>query len=47
MSNAFPERVFSLMGQVWTKLRNRIEVELVKVELFTVINFDICHIINS
>lgn len=39
-SNAFPERVFSLMGQVWTKLRNRMEVELVKAELFTVINFD-------
>lgn len=39
-SNAFPERVFSLMGQVWTKSRNRMEVELVKAELFTVINFD-------
>lgn len=39
-SNAFPERVFSLMEQVWTKSRNRMEVELVKAELFTVINFD-------
>jgi len=38
--NAFPERVFSLIGQVWTKSRNRMKVELVKAELFTVINFD-------
>jgi len=37
-SNAFP--VFSLMEQVWTKSRNRMEVELVKAELFTVINFN-------
>ena len=28
------------MGQIWTKSRNRMEVELVKAELFTLINFD-------
>lgn len=39
-SNAFPERVFSLMGQIWTKQRNRMEVELVKAELYILINFN-------
>lgn len=36
----FPVEVFNLMGQVWTKSRSRMKVELVKAELFTVINFD-------
>lgn len=38
-SKAFPERVFSLMKQTWTKTSNRMEVDLVKAELLTIINF--------
>lgn len=40
ISNTFPEIIFNLIGQVWTKSRNRMEVELVKAKLFIVINFN-------
>lgn len=39
-SSAFPERVISIMEQVWTKVRNLMEVDLVKAELFVVVNFN-------
>ncbi|XP_031329485.1 uncharacterized protein LOC116170636 [Photinus pyralis] len=39
VSNAFPERIFSLMGNLWTDERNRMRVELVKAELCVKLNF--------
>lgn len=41
-SNAFPERIFSLMNSKWRSDRNRMSVSLVKAELqvFTNYNFD-------
>lgn len=39
-SNAFPERVFSLMGSKWRSERNRASVELIKSELQVFVNFD-------
>lgn len=40
ISNAYVEKVFSIMNNVWTDLRNRMRTELVKAELFTKLNFD-------
>jgi hypothetical protein len=40
-SNAFPERVFSLMNAKWRGDRNRMLVSLVKSELQTFINYDL------
>lgn len=39
-SNAFPERVFSLMGSKWRSERNRASVDLIKSELQVFVNFD-------
>lgn len=39
ISNAYVEKVFSVMKNVWTDLRNRMRVELVKAELLTKLNF--------
>ncbi|XP_060088693.1 uncharacterized protein LOC132567096 [Heteronotia binoei] len=39
-SNAFVERVFSLMSARWTETRNRCNVDLVKAELQVKVNFD-------
>jgi len=39
VSNAFVERIFSLMGQCWTDERNRMRSELVKAELMVKVNF--------
>jgi len=39
VSNAFVERIFSMMGQCWTDDRNRMRSELVKAELMVKINF--------
>ncbi|XP_060096772.1 uncharacterized protein LOC132573285 [Heteronotia binoei] len=39
-SNAFVERVFSLMSAHWTETRNRCNVDLVKAELQVKVNFD-------
>ena len=38
-SNAFPERIFSLMNAKWRDDRNRMSVELVKAELQVFANF--------
>lgn len=40
ISNAFVERIFSIMEAVWRDDRNRMRVSLVKAELATRINFD-------
>lgn len=40
VSNAFPERIFSLMSNLWTDERNKMRVDLVKAELCTKINFN-------
>lgn len=40
ISNAYVERVFSVMKNTWTDLRNRMRVELVKAELLTKFNFN-------
>lgn len=40
ISNAYVERIFSLMGNAWTDNRNRMRVELVRAELFIKLNFD-------
>lgn len=40
ISNAYVERVFSIMGNTWTDLRNRMGVEMVKAELLVKLNFD-------
>jgi hypothetical protein len=40
ISNAFIERVFSLMENVSTDNRNRLRVEVVKAELCTKVNFN-------
>ena len=39
-SNAFPERVFSLMNSKWRSDRNRATVGLIKAELQVFVNFD-------
>lgn len=39
VSNAFTERVFSIMGNVWTDNRNRLDVDVVKSEIQCKINF--------
>ena len=39
-SNAFPERIFSLMNAKWRDDRNRMSISLVKSELQTFINYD-------
>ncbi|XP_043384623.1 zinc finger protein 572 isoform X4 [Chelonia mydas] len=38
-SNAFVERVFSVMKNLWTDERNRLQVDLVKAELFVHFNY--------
>jgi len=38
-SNAYVERVFSMMNQKWSKERNRCHVELIKSELQISLNF--------
>ena len=38
-SNAFPERIFSLMNSKWTCDRNRMSVEPVKAELQVFANY--------
>lgn len=40
ISNAYVEKIFSIMGNVWTNLRNRLRVDMVKAELATKLNFD-------
>ena len=40
VSNAYVERIFSIMGNTWTDNRNRMRVELVKAELCIKLNFD-------
>lgn len=39
VSNAFCERVFSIMNQLWSDNRNLLSTELVKSELMIIINF--------
>jgi hypothetical protein len=39
-SNAFPERIFSLMNAKWRGDRNRISISLIKSELQTFVNYD-------
>lgn len=39
-SNAYVERVFSIMNQKWSKERNRCKVELIKSELQISLNFE-------
>ena len=47
-SNAFPERIFSLMNAKWCDDRNRMSIELVKAELQVFANFnDDCHSFHS
>jgi hypothetical protein len=44
ISNAFPERVFSMMGYIWSDDRSQLRPEVVKAELATKINFEMkCH----
>lgn len=40
VSNAFCERIFSLLNNLWTKERNRMSFDLVKAELQTRINYE-------
>jgi len=40
ISNAFVERVFSLMGNLWSEERNRLSVEKVKSELCVKLNYN-------
>lgn len=40
ISNAFVERVFSLMGNLWTDERNCLSVDMVKAELIVKVNYD-------
>ena len=40
ISNSYVEKVFPVMKNVWTDLRNCMRVELVKAEFFTELNFD-------
>jgi len=47
-SNAFPERIFSLMNAKWRDDRNRMSIELVKAELQVIVNFtDDCRSFQS
>lgn len=39
VTNAFVERVFSLMMAVWTETRNRATVDLIKGELLVKVNY--------
>jgi hypothetical protein len=39
-SNAYTERVFSLMSNKWTEQRNQSSLELIKSELMIAINYD-------
>ena len=39
-SNAFTERVFSIMNIKWRDKRNRCSVDLIKNELYTYFNYD-------
>lgn len=39
-SNAFPERIFSVTQNLWTGIRNRLDVESVGDELITFFNYD-------
>lgn len=39
-SNAYVEKVFSIMNQKWSKERNRCKVELIKSELQISLNFE-------
>jgi len=40
VSNAFVERVFSIMGNIWTNNRNKMRLNIVKSEILTKVNFD-------
>jgi hypothetical protein len=40
VSNAYCERVFSIIGNIWTDERNRLQTDTVKAELQTKLNFD-------
>jgi hypothetical protein len=40
ITNAYVERIFSILGNTWTDRRNRMRMELVKSELCTKFNFD-------
>lgn len=40
VSNAYVERVFSIMNNLWTDERNLMRTDLVKAELCTKLNFD-------
>jgi hypothetical protein len=40
-SNAFPERIFSLMNSKWQRDKNRMSVALVKAELLVFTNYDL------
>lgn len=42
VSNAFVEGLFSIMGNIWTNERNRLRLELIKGEICTKINFNMC-----
>jgi hypothetical protein len=44
VSNAFVERVFSIMKNLWSDERNSLSVGLVKAEICTKVNFNMkCH----
>jgi hypothetical protein len=43
ISNAYVERIFSILGNTWTDRRNRMRVELVRSELRTKCNFDLTY----
>ena len=41
MSNAFVERVFSVVNGLWTNERNRMLTELVKAEIYLKMNLSV------
>ena len=44
VSNAYVERIFSVMGNIWTDERNRLSLEAVRSELMIFFNLNYpCH----